>query len=38
MNELLFFVFGLMIGGLTGVTIMCMFQINKLHDKDICDE
>ncbi len=38
MNELLFFVLGLMIGGLIGVTVMCILQINRLHDKYICEE
>ena len=32
MNELLFFVLGLIIGGLLGITIMCMLQINRLAD------
>ncbi len=31
MKELLFFVLGLMIGGLTGTTLMCCLQINRLN-------
>ena len=31
MKELLFFVLGLVIGGLSGITMMGMFQINKEH-------
>ena len=31
MNELLFFVLGLVIGGLSGITIMCMIQINRIN-------
>ena len=31
MMELLFFVLGLMIGGLTGLSIMCMLQINRIN-------
>ncbi|MBQ8901744.1 MAG: DUF3789 domain-containing protein [Bacilli bacterium] len=29
MQELLFFVLGLMIGGLSGITIICILQINR---------
>ena len=32
MSELLFFILGLIIGGLTGITLMCMLQINRLAD------
>ena len=32
MTELLFFVLGLIIGGLTGITIMCCFQINRINE------
>ncbi len=32
MSELLFFVLGLIIGGLTGIVIMCMLQVNKIND------
>lgn len=32
MNELLFFVLGLVIGGLIGVTLMCIIQINRIND------
>lgn len=30
MNELLFFIIGTMLGGLVGVVLMCLLQINKL--------
>lgn len=33
MNELLFFLLGLVIGGLTGITLMCMLQINRIADE-----
>lgn len=32
MSELLFFVLGLVIGGLTGVTVMCFLQINRINE------
>ena len=32
MSELLFFVLGLTIGGLTGVTIMCCLHINRINE------
>lgn len=32
MGELLFFVLGLVIGGLTGITIMCFLQINRINE------
>ena len=32
MNELLFFVLGLLIGGLTGMTLMCILQINRIDE------
>lgn len=32
MSELLFFLLGLVIGGLTGITLMCMLQINRMVD------
>lgn len=31
MKELLFFVLGLVIGELSGITVMCCFQVNKLN-------
>ena len=34
MSELLFFVLGLMIGGLMGVVLMCMLQINKVNEME----
>lgn len=33
MKELLFFVLGLVIGGLSGITIMCFLQINRINNK-----
>ncbi len=32
MSELLFFLLGLVIGGLTGITLMCMLQISRMAD------
>lgn len=32
MSELLFFVLGLIIGGLIWISLMCLFQINRLTD------
>ena len=32
MSELLFFVLGLIIGGLTGIVIMCMLQVDRIND------
>ena len=32
MNELLFFTLGLLIGGLTGVSVMCVLQINRVNE------
>lgn len=32
MKELLFFVLGLISGGLIGITVMCCLQINRLND------
>lgn len=32
MYELLFFVLGLVIGGLTGVVMMCAVQINRINE------
>lgn len=34
MSELLFFTLGLLIGGLTGISIMCVLQINKINEKN----
>lgn len=34
MMELLFFTLGLLIGGLTGVTVMCILQINRINRFD----
>jgi len=33
MSELLFFVLGLIIGGLVGITVMCLLQISKSADE-----
>lgn len=32
MSKLLFFLLGLMIGGLVGVALMCMLQINRINE------
>lgn len=32
MSELLFFVLGLVIGGLTGIVMMCMLQVNRINE------
>lgn len=37
MNELLFFLLGLVIGGLTGITLMCMLQINRMADDKLIE-
>lgn len=37
MYELLFFLFGLVIGGLSGITMMCMLQCAKMADEKIID-
>ncbi|HHZ07059.1 MAG TPA: DUF3789 domain-containing protein [Clostridiales bacterium] len=34
MNELLFFIIGLFIGGLCGIVVMSLMQINHLYDKE----
>lgn len=34
MFEALCFLGGMMVGGFFGVVIMCLFQINLLHDKE----
>lgn len=34
MHEFLFFLIGLMIGGIIGVVTMCLLQINRLNDND----
>ena len=31
----LFFILGMMVGGIIGVTIMCMLQINRINNNDI---
>lgn len=35
MSEFLCFVIGTMIGGLTGVVVMCLMQINRLSEKEV---
>lgn len=34
MSELLFFIIGTMLGGLVGVVLMCLLQINKLSQRE----
>lgn len=34
MNGLLFFIVGLLLGGVIGTIIMCLFQINRPRRKD----
>ena len=34
MHEFLFFLIGLMIGGIIGVITMCLLQINRLNNND----
>ena len=34
MIEFIFFIIGLMLGGLTGVVIMCCLQINRLAERE----
>lgn len=34
MSELLFFIIGLMLGGMVGVICMCLLQINRLSDRE----
>ena len=31
MHEFLFFMIGFLLGGIIGVTIMCLMQINRIH-------
>lgn len=33
MSEFIFFIIGIMLGGLTGVTIMCCLQISRLSER-----
>lgn len=35
MKELLFFILGMMIGGLFATTIMCILQINRINESNI---
>lgn len=32
MNEFLFFLIGLMLGGCLGIVILCSFQLNRIND------
>lgn len=34
MSELLFFIIGTMLGGLCGVVVMCLMQINRLSERE----
>ena len=34
MSEFIFFIIGIMLGGLTGVAIMCRLQINRLSKRE----
>ena len=34
MSELIFFIIGIMLGGLTGVAFMCCLQINRLSERE----
>lgn len=34
MIEFIFFIIGVMLGGLTGVVIMCFLQINRLTERE----
>ena len=34
MHEFLFFLIGLMIGGIVGIVTMCLLQINRLNDNE----
>lgn len=33
MSEFIFFIIGIMLGGLTGIVIMCCLQINRLSER-----
>lgn len=37
MSELLFFIIGTMLGGLVGVVVMCLLQINRLSKREEVD-
>ena len=37
MNELLFFIIGTMLGGLVGVVLMCLLQINRLSQREVVE-
>ena len=34
MSEFIFFIIGIMLGGLTGVEIMCCLQLNRLYERE----
>ena len=34
MSELLFFIIGTMLGGLGGIVLMCLLQINRLSERE----
>lgn len=35
MHELIFFLIGFLLGTLSGVVLMCLLQINHIHDTNI---
>ena len=37
MSELLFFIIGTMLGGLVGIVVMCLLQINRLTKREGVD-
>lgn len=34
MHELLFFLIGFLLGGLVGITVMCLIQINRVRKEE----
>lgn len=34
--DLLFFIAGMIVGGVFGMTIFCMLQVSKFHDDEEC--
>lgn len=34
MHELLFFLIGFLLGGLLGITVMCLIQINRIRKEE----
>jgi hypothetical protein len=37
MSEFLFFVIGTMLGGVIGVVLMCLLQINRLSEREVLE-